>query len=134
MCNPDTDDTGETGPAEATWADIPRATSASYTPGDFVQAGVTIDIAEKCLRATATYTDGIDVVDATATPPLTEPDTATMPTDRPVQAAGAVNSAPKFPDQDLTTPGDQSDSTSRTVEENTAASTAIGSAVGGHRW
>ena len=36
------------------------ATSASYTPADFVSEGATIAIAGNCLRATATYTDGID--------------------------------------------------------------------------
>ena len=122
VCNPVGDtQTGPTG----TWTNVPGATSASYTPNDFVAAGATVDIANNCLRATATYTDGI--ADDTST--NTEPDTATMATDAVVQVAGAVNSAPKFPDQDLTTLGDQSDSASRTVAENTAAGTDIGSAV-----
>ena len=111
------------------WEDVPRATSASYTPSNFVTAGATVTIAGQCLRATATYTDGIDFEDSNVTPPHTEPDTAVEETDAVVQAERATNSAPKFPDQDLTTPGDQSDSTSRTVMENTAAGTNIGSAV-----
>ena len=107
------------------WTNVPGATSASYTPNDFVSEGTTTTIAGNCLRATATYTDGI----ADATGDNTEPDTATEETDAVVQEAGAVNSAPKFPDQDLTTPGDQSDSASRTVMENTASDMNIGSAV-----
>ena len=92
-------------------------------------AGATVTISGNCLRATATYTDKIVDAADTATPPTTEPDTATEETDAVVQVASPTNSAPKFPDQDLTTPGDQSDSTSRTVAENTAAGTEIGSAV-----
>ena len=122
-CNADTGDTP--GPPTGTWNDIPRATSASYTPSNFVTAGATVTIAGQCLRATATYTDGI----ADSEGDNTEPDTAVEETDAVVQAELATNSAPKFPDQDLTTPGDQSDSTSRTVMENTAAGKNIGSAV-----
>ncbi len=125
VCNPGEGDTAPTG----TWADIPKATSASYTPKDFVVAGATTDIANKCLRATATYTDGIDHADDTVTPAHTEPDTATQATDAVVQVAGATNSAPSFPDQDLTMVGDQSDETSRSVAENTPAKMGIGSAV-----
>ena len=125
VCNP----TGTQTPPSGTWANIPNATAASYTPNDFTSAGATVDIAANCLRATATYTDGIVHVDANTTPPHTEPDTATEETDAVVQAAGAVNAAPKFPDQDLTTLGDQSDSTSRSVAENTKAKQNIGIAV-----
>ena len=121
VCNPGATETGPTG----TWTDVPRATSASYTPANFVAAGATVTIAGNCLRAMATYTDKI----ANDTSPNTEPDTAMQATDAVVQVASPTNSAPKFPDQDLTTPGDQSDSTSRTVAENTAAGTEIGSAV-----
>ena len=128
MCNPDTV-AGETGPNDTDWADVPKATSASYTPADFVADGATVTIAGKCLRATATYTDGI----ADATDPNTEPDTAMQATDAVVQADGAVNSAPEFPDQDLTTLGDQSEETSRSVAENTAAKKNIGSAGRGGR-
>ena len=38
--------------------------------------------------------------------------------EKPVQASKPDNSAPVFPDQDLTTQGDQSDSASRSVAEN----------------
>ena len=123
VCNPGT---GETGPADAAWTDIPKATvQSSYTPKDFVASGATVDIAANCLRATATYTDGI----ANAVTPNTEPDTAMEESDVVVQVAGATNAAPVFPDQDLTTLGDQSDETSRSVAENTAAKQNIGSAV-----
>ena len=122
VCNPGT---GQSGPADTDWIAIPKATSASYTPKDFVSAGATVQIDGNCLRATATYTDGI----ADSTGDNTEPDTAVEETDAVVQAAGAANAAPKFPDQDLTTPGDQSDSTSLSVAENTDAGTSIGSAV-----
>ena len=46
--------------------------------------------------------------------------------ERPVQPDDPANSAPKFPDQDADTSGDQSDSTTREVEENTKAGTALG--------
>ena len=123
------------------WTDVPKATSASYTPSDFVDptTSATVDIANNCLRATATYTDdhetdndtlNSDGTVTTGTPDgKDDGDTAMEETDAVVQVAGAVNSAPKFPDQDLTTPGDQSDETSRTVMENTKANTNIGSPV-----
>ena len=127
VCNPGENQTGPSG----TWADIPNATSASYTPKDFVANNASIDIANKCLRATATYTDGIASTTNFPAEPTsnTEPDTATEESDAVVQAASAVNAAPEFPDQDLTTPGDQSDETSRSIAENTAADTSIGAAV-----
>ena len=110
------------------WANIPGATSGSYTPKDFTAADGTtaVTIVGDCLRATATYTDGIVSTEGTNT----EPDTATQATEAAVQASHADNSAPKFPDQDAVTPGDQSDSTSRSVAENTKAGEAIGAAVG----
>ena len=47
--------------------------------------------------------------------------------ERPVQIADSpANAAPKFPDQDADTSGDQSDSTTREVAENTKAGTAFG--------
>ena len=46
--------------------------------------------------------------------------------ERPVQPDNPANAAPKFPDQDADTSGDQSDSTMREVEENTKAGTAFG--------
>ena len=45
------------------------------------------------------------------------------------QQGGFVNAAPVFPDQDPFTEGDQSDSTSRTVPENTMAGSSIGDPI-----
>ena len=47
----------------------------------------------------------------------------------PASDGGFVNAAPVFPDQDFTTEGDQSDSTSREVAENTESGRNIGEAV-----
>ena len=47
----------------------------------------------------------------------------------PASDGGFVNAAPVFPDQDFNTEGDQSDRTSREVEENTVAGRNIGTAV-----
>ncbi len=127
VCNPGENQTGPSG----TWATIPNATSAAYTPKDFTDSdNNTIDIANKCLRATATYTDGFVTPDNPDTGTVNESiDTATEETDAVVQIRSTTNSAPKFGDQDLTTPGDQSDSTSRSVAENTDAGQPIGSPV-----
>ena len=80
----------------------PDVSSGAYTPDG--------DDAGKCLRATATYTDdfGTDTAEAVAV------------TERAVQTSNAANTAPKFPDQDLTAEGDQSDETTREVAENLA--------------
>ena len=43
-----------------------------------------------------------------------------------------VNAAPAFPDEDFNTEGDQSDTTSRTVAENTKAGQTIGAPVSAH--
>ena len=125
-CNPGT---GENGPVSDTWVVIPKATSASYTPKDYVSSGTTVDIANNCLRATATYTDGFKTADNPDTTANESIDTATEESDAVIQAAKTANAAPKFPDQDLTTPGDQSDETSRSVAENTAADKTIGTTV-----
>ena len=47
----------------------------------------------------------------------------------PVQNSNPANAAPKFVDQDLNSPGDQSDRTSRKVAENTEAGQSIGTPV-----
>ena len=117
---------GTGAPGSGSWTDISGATSGSYTPKNFTPTGESeVVIAGKCLRATATYTDGI--VDESGD--NTEPDKASDSSDAAVQLSHADNSAPKFPDQDLVTPGDQSDSTSRSVAENTEADKSIGAAV-----
>ena len=94
---------------------IDDATSSTYTP---VEADL-----HQCLVAKATYTDNIaNAVGA-------DDDTAQETVDRGTQAADPANTAPAFPDQDATTPGDQSDSTTRSVAENTKADMNVGSAV-----
>ena len=125
MCNQDAG--ANNGPTETDWEDIPRATSASYTPGNFVAGGAN---GHHCGQLSACGRRPTRTASTTKTDPNTEPDTAMEETDAVVQAARATNSAPKFPDQDLTTPGDQSDETSRTVAENTGAGHEH--RVGGH--
>ncbi len=90
------------------WTTIDGASLAVYTP-------TPADV-DKCLRATAVYTDNIDDADEEATGVL----------EAPVENSNPANAAPKFVDQDLNTPGDQSDKTSRKVEENTEAGQSIG--------
>ena len=127
-CNPSGTRTGPTG----TWADIPDATSAAYTPKDFTTAGETdeVDIVGKCLRATATYTDDFKTPDDTDTDAVDESvDTATAASDGTVQTPNSANTAPKFPDQDPNITGDQSDTAMREVAENTDAGMSIGSPV-----
>ena len=91
--------------------DLEGGISGTYTP--------TADDIDKCLRATASYTDpqGSD----TAMSGLTN-------SDQPVEEDD-TNKAPAFPDQDMETDGDQKDQ-ERTVAENTAANEEIGAAVG----
>ena len=47
----------------------------------------------------------------------------------PTQQSRSANAAPRFVDQDLNSPGDQSDRTSRRVPENTDAGVGIGTEV-----
>ena len=93
------------------WTTIAGASSAMYTPklGDV----------GRCLRATASYTDKIGDVDEQVTGVL----------EAPVQKSNPANTAPKFVDQDLNSPGDQSDRTSRKVAENTETGQSIGDPV-----
>ena len=49
--------------------------------------------------------------------------------ERPVQDSDAANTAPAFPDQDPDTAGDQSESATREIAENTAADELIGEAL-----
>ena len=81
-----------------------------------------------CLQATATYEDNI----LTEADPcrrgrhFDDPERGQYDRNghgRPVQPEDPANAAPKFPDQDADTSGDQSDSTMREVEENTKAGT-----------
>ena len=96
-------------------------TSPSYTPK--------AEDVDFCLQAMATYEDNIlteaqdgDGIDD----PTNEGNTTATVMERPVQPDSPANAAPKFPDQDADTSGDQSDSTTREVAENTKAGTAFG--------
>ena len=94
------------------WADIDKATGATYTPADG-DAGY-------YLRATATYKDKESHRDEK---------TAQGVSANTVQAARSANDAPKFADdQDPVTDGPQEDAT-RKVTENTPPGEAIGDPV-----
>ena len=81
----------------------------------------------RCLRATAIYTDNLSDADQEATGVLEVPvDVLQVHGPDPIPS---VNAAPVFPDQDFLTAGDQSDSTSRTVPENTKSGQNIGAPV-----
>ena len=96
------------------WIAIDGASSAAYTP-------TSADVGS-CLRATAIYTDNIEN-------PADTDDEAEGVSERPVQDTRPANAAPRFVDQDLNSPGDQSDRTSRRVPENTEAGQPIGTPV-----
>ena len=92
------------------WAQIAGASLATYTPKP-------ADV-DTCLRATVFYTDN-----------LGDAEKATGVLEAPTQDSRTANAAPKFVDQDLNSAGDQSDRTSRKVEENTEAGESIGAAI-----
>ena len=89
---------------------IDGATTATYTPapGDV----------DMCLQATAIYQDNI-LTD-------TDGDTTSTIMERAVQLDDAANAAPKFPDQDPDTVGDQSDHVMREVGEHAVSGTTLG--------
>ena len=93
------------------WASVDGATSLSYTP-------TPADVG-RCLRATAVYRDNIGEAD----------EQAMEVAEAPAQSSKTANAAPEFVDQDLNSPGDQSDRTSRKVAENTKAGQSIGTPV-----
>ncbi len=104
------------------WTPIPGAASAVYAPK-------AADVG-RCLRATAAYIDNVGRGQEEAMGVLEVPvgqhgsfDTAAA------SDSGFVNAAPVFPDLDFHTEGDQSDSTSREVAENTEDGRSIGEAV-----
>ena len=67
----------------------------------------------RCLRARVIYTDNIEN-------PTDQDDEAMGVLEaQPYRARRLANAAPRFVDQDLNTPGDQSDRTSRKVAEET---------------
>ena len=109
--DPDTSSIGEVGG----WTPIDGAASAVYTPEQS-------DLG-RCLRATATYKDNIE------NQTDDDDDNATGVSERPVQNSRTANAAPRFVDQDLNSPGDQSDRTSRKVPENTDPDESIGTPV-----
>ena len=109
--NPETTDINVVGG----WTAIDEASSAAYTPK---QADV-----GRCLRATVIYTDNIEDPSGPAT------HRATGVSEAPVQASRSANAAPQFADQDLNSPGDQSDRTSRKIAENTDPEESIGTPV-----
>ena len=96
---------------DGAWTNIEDATSATYTPSTKDTTG-----ARLYLRATASYTDpqasGKSMSVASAN--MVELDTQ--------------NKAPKFPDQDMETDGDQLDQT-RKVDENVESSGVVGALV-----
>ena len=102
--------------APTAWTNVsPDVSSGAYTPKTEDEG--------KCLRAAATYTDDItDPADPAAFDDLTDVDGVQVVkvSEYPVQLSKADNTAPKFGDQDLTTTGDQSDETTRSVVENMA--------------
>jgi hypothetical protein len=96
-CDPDNPLADNTaGPCEITGA----SGSALYTPVD-ADDGFTI-------HAAATYEDNQG----------TDRENAVGSSEKEVQASDPANTAPKFPDQDLNTAGDQSDTAMRSVAEN----------------
>ncbi len=105
---------------------IKDATSASYTPvaADFNSAAD--PEVGFFLTVQATYTDNVD----SQTGDGTDTETPTLTSEADVQLSNPANAAPSFPDQDPNTVGDQSDSTTRSVAENTKAKQSIGAAVG----
>ena len=104
------------------WTPISGASSAVYAPRP-------ADVG-RCLRATAFYTDNIGAAGERVTGVLEVPVGGHGSSGAgSVSDGGFVNAAPVFPDQDFLTEGDQSDSTSRKVAENTKAGRNIGSPV-----
>ena len=93
--------------SRGSYTDIDKAIASSYTPQD--------DDNGSYLRVTATYTD-----------PEGSDKSAMARSAYKVQAVRGDNNAPVFPDQDPDDEGDQSDTATREVAENTAAGQAIG--------
>ena len=97
-------------PADTESCVIPGASSALYTPVD-ADDGWTI-------HAVASYKDN-----------KSDDEDAGVSSERPVQESDPGNTAPAFPDQDLNTAGDQSDTAMRSVAENVKKGTRIGEPV-----
>ena len=103
---------------------ITSATRKTYTP---VAADAT-----SSLHVEVTYTDAATKVASTGDDALTESETETAAatTANAVRAIPTSNTAPKFPDQDAATDGDQSTSVSWDVPENTAVDTDLSDSGG----
>ena len=116
------------GLSEDGWAAIAGETSAVYAPR-------TADLG-RCLRATAFYSDNMGDRDDTGANKNANGVTE-VPVGRhrsvggaPEPEAGFVNAAPVFPDQDLVTEGDQSDTAIREVAEDTGDNPETGRYIG----
>ncbi len=110
------DDT--TTPDVGGWVPIEEATSSAYTP-------TPADVG-RCLRATATYTDGIEGHGPAEHDQDANEDglQVSLASEKPVQLDNPANTAPHFVVE--------SDRTSRRVDENTEAGEDIGSPVSAH--
>ena len=91
---------------------LAKGTSASYTP--------TSNDVDDNLVAQATYNDKFNPVTGNTTEKVAGVSNAT------VQAVNPANTAPVFGDQDRNVPGDQTESVTREVAENTAAKKRVG--------
>ena len=103
-----------------TWNDIPSATTNTYTPEE-KDEGV-------LLRVTAVYMDGHGKDDPFTDEVNELEHTLRMPAANAVLPLDYTNRAPKFPDQDPDTPGDQTAQT-REVSEDAAAGATLGDPV-----
>ena len=112
----DDDDPDIAGDLERTAADtlcrIEGETAALYTPDS--------DDVDRVLHVVADYKDDFDSGNR---------EQAGESSDAAVQASNAANTAPKFPDQDLGTPDDQSDVAMRSVAENADKDTKVGEPI-----
>ena len=108
----DPDDDTVTPTDAATLCRIEGETAALYTPDS--------DDVGRILHVVADYKDDFS-------PDAREQ--AGASSDAAVQASNPANTAPKFPDQDLSTPGDQSDVAMRSVAENMDKGTTVGEPI-----
>ena len=84
----------------------------------------------RCLRATVIYTDNIESPGQQIRSGCGHHGQQVLLTsEAPVQESRTANAAPRFVDQDLNSPGDQSDRTSRRLPENMDAGVGIGTEV-----
>ena len=105
VCDDDDNDSASGDPCV-----IDGAKSALYTPGANDEGHL--------LHAVATYKDDIASDQNTDTPEVDEEETARGVSEGAVERSDPANTAPAFPDQDLNTAGDQSDTAMRSAEEN----------------